>query len=276
MIESLGIGRPSTYAPTISILETRKYITFVEKRIHPDESAFLVTKMLEEHFPEIVDSNFTANMEEKLDLVASGEQNWQTILKEFYGPFMEKIAAGKENIISLKTATPTGEKCPECESELLLRKGRFGEFIACSNFPKCKYTKNMGKAKEEGNTDGDNSSETTEEKCDKCGADMTIKGGKRGKFLACTAYPTCKNTKSLTPTAEIKAPCPECGGKLSERLGKRGKFYGCSNYPECNFIANFEPTEHKCSECGYMMGKKILKTKEYYECYKCKHKEDII
>jgi len=142
-LESLGIGRPSTYAPTITTLQTRKYIELEKKRIHPTEIAFTVTEMLEEHFPEIVDSGFTANMEETLDEVAEGKTSWQTILKAFYTPFLHKVEEGKKNIKSLKVAIPTGENCPKCDAELLLRKGRYGEFIACSNFPKCKYTKKM-------------------------------------------------------------------------------------------------------------------------------------
>ncbi|MGW8168516.1 MAG: type I DNA topoisomerase [Sulfurovaceae bacterium] len=271
MLESLGIGRPSTYAPTITILESRKYIEIKEKRIYPTEIAFLVTVMLEEHFPEIVDSGFTANMEEKLDLVANGEQDWQQMLKEFYSTFSLKLIEGKKNITSLKIATPTGEICPECGSELLLRKGRFGEFIACSNFPKCKYTKNLNETEQE---DTSAPSEATSEICDKCGSPMVIKDSKRGKFLACSAYPKCKNAKSLTPPKELSVACPECGGKLHERNGRRGSFFGCSNYPKCKFIANFEPVDRHCSECGYLMGKKNLKNKEVFECFKCKHKEE--
>lgn len=266
-LESLGIGRPSTYAPTVTILQTRKYIEIEKKRIHPTEIAFTVTEMLEKHFPEIVDSDFTSNMEEVLDEIGEGHKEWQKVLKEFYTPFLQKIEEGKKNIKSLKVAIPTGEKCPKCESELLLRKGRYGEFIACSNFPKCKYTKN---------TDGTEPEqpEETDEKCDKCGSPMVIKDSRRGKFLACSAYPKCKNAKSLTPPKELDVPCPECGGKLQEREGRRGKFFGCTNYPKCKFIANFEPVNKKCSECGYTMGKKTLRGKEVYECLKCKHRED--
>ncbi len=267
-LESLGIGRPSTYAPTITILQTRKYIEIIKKRIHPTEIAFTVIELLEKHFPEIVDSNFTAQMEETLDKVASGEENWQKILKDFYTPFMQKIEEGKKNIKSLKVAKPTGEMCPKCGSELLLRKGRYGEFIACSNFPKCKYTKN---------TDGTEPEqpEETDEKCEKCGSPMVIKNSKRGKFLACSDYPKCKNAKSLTPPKELEVPCPECGGKLQEREGRRGKFYGCTNYPKCKFISNFEPVNKKCPECDYLMGKKTLRGKEVYACLKCKYKEEV-
>ncbi len=266
-LESLGIGRPSTYAPTVTTLQTRKYIELEKKRIHPTEIAFTVTEMLEEHFPEIVDSSFTANMEETLDEVAEGKTSWQTILKAFYTPFLNKVEDGKKNIKSLKIAIPTGENCPKCESELLLRKGRYGEFIACSNFPKCKYTKNTDGTEVEG-------PEETDEKCEKCGSMMVIKNSKRGKFLACSAYPKCKNAKSLEPATELTVPCPECGGKLQEREGRRGKFFGCVNYPKCKFIANFEPSDKKCPKCDYMMGKKTLKAGDVYECFKCKTKVD--
>ncbi|MEA3490332.1 MAG: type I DNA topoisomerase [Campylobacterota bacterium] len=267
-LESMGIGRPSTYAPTITILQTRKYIEIEKKRIHPTEIAFTVIELLEKYFAEIVDSGFTSNMEESLDEVGEGNIDWQKVLSDFYGPFMEKIESGKKDIKSLKVAIPTGEKCPDCGSELLLRKGRYGEFIACSNFPKCKYTKNV-------NGEEPEKPEETDEVCEKCGSPMVIKNSKRGKFLACSAYPKCKNAKSLTPLKEITVPCPECGGKLQEREGRRGKFFGCINYPKCKFIANFEPVDKKCPECNYLMGKKSLRGKEIYECFKCKHKVDV-
>ena len=225
-IESLGIGRPSTYAPTISTLVARTYITIEKKQIIPSENAFTVIKMLEEHFAEIVDSSFTSNMEETLDLIAEDKADWQEVLNEFYVPFMKKIADGKENIKSLKVVIPTGEDCPDCGEPLVKRKGRYGEFISCSTFPKCKHTKNLGK---------------TEKK----------------------------------PQIILSVKCPDCGGDIVERMSRRGKFFGCGNYPKCKFIANFEPTDKKCPECEGMMGKKELKTKSYYECFKCKHKEEF-
>jgi len=266
-LEKRGIGRPSTYAPTISILQARDYINIEKKRIIPTKIAFTVTELLEKHFDEIVDSSFTSNMEEKLDLIAEGKEDWQKVLLDFYEPFMAKIEKGKKEIKSLKTVTPTGEKCPECEDgELVIRKGRYGEFISCSNFPKCKYSKNLDENKEQ------NSQESTNEVCDKCGSPMVIKQSRRGKFLACSAYPKCKNAKPLTPPKELDVPCPECGGKIIERSGRRGKFYGCANYPKCKFISNAEPTNTKCPECGYIMSKRELKTKIVHECLKCKHK----
>ncbi len=167
-------------------------------------------------------------MEEKLDLIAHGQEDWQKVLLEFYKPFMEKIELGKKEIKSLKVVKPTGETCPECGNELVIRKGRYGEFISCSTFPKCKYSKTIDEKEED----------KVDEVCEKCGSPMVVKLSRRGKFLACSAYPKCKNTKSLTPTKELDVACPECGGKLIERVGRRGKFYGCSNYPDCKFITN--------------------------------------
>ncbi|HHD75517.1 MAG TPA: type I DNA topoisomerase, partial [Campylobacterales bacterium] len=269
-LESLGIGRPSTYAPTITILQTRKYIEIEKKRIHPTEVAFTVIEMLEEHFPEIVDSGFTSNMEAHLDEVDEGKLDWQKVLADFYTPFMEKITKGKANIKSQKMAIPTGEMCPKCGSELLRRKGRYGEFIACSNFPKCKYTTDL-----EGNAPPE--PELTDIPCDKCGAMMVIKDSRRGKFYACSAYPKCKNAKPLVPPRELDVPCPKCGSKILEKEGKRGKFFGCSNYPKCRFISNGEPLERKCPECESMVVHKVLKTGEVYECIekKCKWSEAV-
>ncbi len=269
-LESLGIGRPSTYAPTVTILQTRKYIEIEKKRIHPTEVAFTVIEMLEEHFAEIVDSAFTSNMEAKLDEVDEGKLDWQKVLADFYEPFMKKIVEGKEKIKSKKMAIPTGEMCPKCGHELLRRKGRYGEFIACGNFPKCKYTTDL-----EGNAPPE--PEKTDRPCEKCGEMMVIKDSRRGKFYACSAYPKCKNAQPLVPPRELAIPCPKCGSKLHEKEGKRGKFYGCSNYPKCRFISNGEPQERKCPECESMIVHKVLKTGEVYECIekKCKFKEPV-
>lgn len=269
-LESLGIGRPSTYAPTITILQTRKYIELEKKKIQPTEVAFTVIEMLEEYFPEIVNSAFTSNMEAQLDEIDDGKLDWQELLTKFYDPFMKKIAHGKEHIVSKKMAIPTGKMCPKCNHELLRRKGRYGEFIACGNFPKCKYTTDL-----EGNAPPE--PEMTDIKCDKCNSFMVIKDSKRGKFYACSAYPKCKNAKPLIPAKTIDIPCPKCGSVIHEKEGKRGTFYGCSNYPKCRFISNGEPLKEKCPDCQGMLVHKILKTGQFYECIekKCKYKEPV-
>ncbi len=269
-LESEGVGRPSTYAPTIATLSNRTYVTIEKKQIIPTEIAFTVTEILEKNFPNIVDINFTANMEEELDEIAEGKVNWQKLLLDFYGKFMKQIEEGKENIVSLKLAKPLGITCPKCgEHELLLRSGRFGNFIACSGFPKCKYTQECdaeGNAVEKKET-------TADEKCDKCGADMIVKNGRNGQFLACSNYPDCKNTKSITVEEKVsETPCPDCGGKISLKNSRRGPFWGCENYPECKFISKFEPTTIKCKEkgCTGVLAPRTYRNKEVYECVKCK------
>ncbi|MDF1878196.1 type I DNA topoisomerase [Sulfurimonas sp. SAG-AH-194-C20] len=269
-LESEGVGRPSTYAPTVATLSQRTYVNIEKKQIVPTEMAFTVTKILEEHFANIVDISFTANMEEKLDEVSEGKTDWQELLAEFYGPFMQQVADGKENIVSLKLAKPLGRTCPKCgESELLLRSGRFGNFIACSGFPKCKYTEQCD---EEGNA-VEKKETTAEEKCDKCGNDMVIKNGRNGQFLACSDYPDCKNTKSINVEEKNSdTPCPDCGGTISLKNSRRGPFWGCNDYPECKFISKFEPTTIKCEEkgCKGVVAPRTYRNKEVYECVKCK------
>jgi len=276
-LESEGVGRPSTYAPTIATLSSRTYVTIEKKQIIPTEIAFTVTDILEKNFSNIVDISFTANMEEKLDEVAEGEVDWQELLSDFYFPFIEQIEEGKEKIVSLKMAKPLGRMCPQCGSELLLRSGRFGQFVACSGFPKCKYTEQVD---EEGNK-VEEKVETSDEICDKCGKAMVVKNGRNGQFLACSGYPDCKNTKSMaveSKTSEI--PCPDCGGKLLWKQSRRGAFWGCENYPKCKFISKFEPTTIKCSEekCDGVLAPRTYRNKEVYECVKCKTRtprEDI-
>ena len=268
-LESEGVGRPSTYAPTIATLSSRTYVNIEKKQIVPTKIAFTVTEILEKHFANIVDINFTANMEEKLDEIAEGEIDWQKLLSDFYFPFMEQIAEGKEKIVSLKLAKPLGRNCPKCGEELLLRSGRFGKFIACSGFPKCKYTEQVD---DEGNP-APKKEELADEKCEKCGNDMVIKNGRNGQFLACSGYPECKNTKSIAVDEKISdTPCPDCGGKISLKNSRRGPFWGCENYPDCKFVSKFEPTTIKCKEkgCKGVLAPRTYRNKEVYECIKCK------
>ncbi|MCK9472551.1 type I DNA topoisomerase [Sulfurimonas sp.] len=274
-LESEGIGRPSTYAPTIATLSSRTYVTIEKKQIIPTEMAFTVTEILEKNFANIVDVSFTANMEEKLDEVAEGQNDWQKLLSDFYFPFLEQVEEGKNKIVSLKVAKPLGRACPKCAEELLLRSGRFGEFIACSGFPKCKYTEQVEGSEED---KGQANSESSDEICDKCGKAMVVKSGRNGQFLACSGYPECKNTKSINIEEKIsETPCPDCGGKISLKNSRRGPFWGCENYPKCTFISKFEPTTIKCKEksCGGALARRTYRAKEVYECIKCKARTPI-
>ncbi|EAI3388853.1 type I DNA topoisomerase [Campylobacter jejuni] len=235
-LESLGIGRPSTYAPTISILTSRDYVKIDKKQLIPSEVAFSVTEVLEKNFSDIVDSKFTSNLENTLDEIAEDKANWQETLKEFYYPFMRKVEEGKTKIASQKTVTKLGENCPDCGGELAIRKGRFGEFVACLNFPKCKYSRNL-------KNESKNEAEVSASKAKAKGIGITC--------------PSCKE------------------GEIVERLSKRGKFYGCSAYPKCNFISKYKPSDEKCEECGENLVIKELKKGIFLECLKCKIKKEI-
>ncbi|WRA30689.1 type I DNA topoisomerase [Helicobacter pylori] len=267
VLESLGIGRPSTYAPTISLLQNRDYIKVEKKQISALESAFKVIEILEKHFEEIVDSKFSASLEEELDNIAQNKADYQQVLKDFYYPFMDKIEAGKKNIISQKVHEKTGQSCPKCGGELVKKNSRYGEFVACNNYPKCKYVKQTENA-----NDG-----AKQESCEKCGGEMVQKFSRNGAFLACNNYPECKNTKSLknTPNAnEIieGVKCPECGGDIALKRGRKGSFYGCNNYPKCNFLSNHKPINKRCEKCNYLMSERIYRKKKAHECIQCKER----
>ncbi len=267
VLESLGIGRPSTYAPTISLLQNRDYIKVEKKQISALESAFKVIEILEKHFEEIVDSKFSASLEEELDNIAQNKADYQQVLKDFYYPFMDKIEAGKKNIISQKVHEKTGQSCPKCGGELVKKNSRYGEFIACNNYPKCKYVKQTENA----------NNEAEQELCEKCGGEMVQKFSRNGAFLACNNYPECKNTKSLKNTPNAKetiegVKCPECGGDIALKRSKKGSFYGCNNYPKCNFLSNHKPINKRCEKCHYLMSERMYRKKKAHECIKCKER----
>ncbi|GAA6804559.1 type I DNA topoisomerase [Helicobacter pylori] len=267
VLESLGIGRPSTYAPTISLLQNRDYIKVEKKQISALESAFKVIEILEKHFEEIVDSKFSASLEEELDNIAQNKADYQQVLKDFYYPFMDKIEAGKKNIISQKVHEKTGQSCPKCGGELVKKNSRYGEFIACNNYPKCKYVKQIENA-----NDG-----AKQESCEKCGGEMVQKFSRNGVFLACSNYPECKNTKSLKNTLNANkiiegVKCPECGGDIALKRSKKGSFYGCNNYPKCRFLSNHKPINKRCDKCHYLMSERIYRKKKAHECIQCKER----
>ncbi|WRC94265.1 type I DNA topoisomerase [Helicobacter pylori] len=267
VLESLGIGRPSTYAPTISLLQNRDYIKVEKKQISALESAFKVIEILEKHFEEIVDSKFSASLEEELDNIAQNKADYQQVLKDFYYPFMDKIEAGKKNIISQKVHEKTGQSCPKCGGELVKKNSRYGAFIACNNYPKCKYIKQTENA----------NNGAKQESCEKCGGEMVQKFSRNGAFLACNNYPECKNTKSLKNTPNAKeviegVKCPECGGDIALKRSKKGSFYGCNNYPKCNFLSNHKPINKRCEKCHYLMSERIYRKKKAHECIKCKER----
>ena len=227
-LEEEGVGRPSTYATIISNIIQRGYVEKDKQKLKPTELGEFINDILKRLFPKIVDVKFTASVEEELDKIEEGKKEWREVLKEFYfGEFKGLLERAEKELKNLR-GEEIGRECPECGAPLLKIHGRYGTFIACSNYPECKYKESL---KEE--------PEKTGEKCPECGGDLVIKSGRYGRFIACTNYPECKYTAPIT-----YGKCPKCGeGDIVERRSKKGKkFYGCSRYPECDFISNKPPS----------------------------------
>ena len=211
-LEERGIGRPSTYAPTLSTIQDRSYVERIDGRFHPLELGFVVTDILIEHFPDVVDLGFTAQMEEELDQIAQGERGWVPFLQDFYDPFEKTLKAADERMERVKVAE-----------------------------------------------------ETTDEICSVCGRPMVIKWGRYGKFLSCSGYPECKNSKPFLVKTGVK--CPKCGGEVVQKQSKKKRFfYGCANYPDCDFITSYKPISQPCPECGGLL---VMRGKKRAKCLKC-------
>ena len=274
-LEEDGIGRPSTYAAIISNIQDRGYVEKIENRFVPSELGTVVCKMLIDSFPDVMDIEFTAKVEELLDKVEDGEVNWKKVLREFWKGFEVTLEKAKDEMKDLKKQSlPTGIKCSKCkDGEYQIRWGKNGQFLACSHYPDCNSTEDFKKS-----LDGKITivpKEFAKDACPTCGKRMTIKKGKFGKFLACEEYPTCMTTLPFT----IEVHCPECKvGKFAEKKSRYGKFfYGCSKYPECNNAMWTKPYAFPCPKCGYaVMGEKISKKNgKQLECPKCRHRVDM-
>ncbi len=246
-LESYGIGRPSTYATILSTLQEREYATMdTKKRFHLTDVGGVVNRFLVNHFRAYVDYEFTARMEDDLDAIARGEQEWKPVLAEFWEPFHQQV---EEKTHSLSRAEVTSEaldeQCPRCGRQLISRLGRHGRFIGCSGYPECDYTRPVaGQESPE--------PEMTDRKCPKCGKPLAIKHGRYGKFYGCTGYPHCKYLEPLEKPKGTGVQCPECGtGELQEKRSRRGRvFYGCSQYPNCKYAIPDYPRDEVCPECG--------------------------
>ncbi|HLG93725.1 MAG TPA: type I DNA topoisomerase [candidate division Zixibacteria bacterium] len=264
-LEARGIGRPSTYASIITTIKTRHYVEVKERRLTPTDLGKTVNRILVAEFPDIFDYEFTREMEEELDSVEDGKDDWVKVLKDFYEPFEEDLAAAKkkEKEIRKSTQEKSDEVCEKCGRPMLVRWGRHGKFLACSGYPECKSTKPL---------EGSEEAQEVSEKCDKCGSPMVVKRGRFGTFLACSAYPECKNTKALVKSTGVK--CPEkCGGELVERRSKsRRIFYSCSKYPKCKFATWDRPVPTACpkGDSTYMLAKVTKAKGEYLLCPVCK------
>lgn len=276
-MEKYGIGRPSTYAPTINTIINRNYsIRDENKRLKPTDIAFVVSDLLTEHFKQIIDYGFTAKMEDSLDQIAIGEKSWQPIVSNFYSDFHKNLE-NKYNEINKKDIMPeteTKEKCDKCGAPMVLKTSRFGKFLACSAFPDCKNIKKEKAVSGSKEDLVDKEMSKLEEKykdevCSKCGSQMKVKNGKFGPFLACSSYPKCKNIKNINEDNEKEVVCPICEkGKIVKKFSRRGAFYACDNYPQCKNAYWGKPNGKKCKKCGALMVED-LKTKKI----KCSNKD---
>jgi DNA topoisomerase I len=311
-LEERGIGRPSTYAPTIEVIQERNYVRQEERRLHPTELGKTVDTLLRQHFPAIVDVAFTADMEKRLDGIEEGARQYVPTIEEWYAPFARTIASAETTMERVKVpAKATGEKCPECEEgELVEREGRFGKFVGCSRYPECKYIK--GKDKSEPVATG--------EMCPQCGKELVVRQGRRGPFVGCSGYPSCRYIKGdvqVIPAAEGEGDaatgdgaiaaravqviqedlgtCPNCNRPLARRSSRRGPFIGCTGYPSCKYIQPSakgavaegggaaagsarpaaEPTGEECPDCGKPLVKRQGRFGPFVSCSgypKCKYR----
>lgn len=241
-LEEKGIGRPSTYAPIIFTIVQRDYVERKAGYFYPTEVGIVVTKLLVKHFPDILNVSFTAGMEDDLDKIEEGDMDWVKVLDDFYKPFTKDLLLAQDKMKDMKKQKiRTDYKCEICGKAMLFRWSRRGTFLGCSGFPKCKNSK-PAKRTEDGKIELVEV-EGTDETCAKCEKPMIVKHYNKGRFLSCSAYPRCENTKPF-PTG-LKCPQPDCDGELVERNSRRGLFYGCSKYPDCKYTSRKLPEKEK-------------------------------
>jgi len=242
-LEEKGIGRPSTYAMILSTIKEKGYVGLEKSKFFPTELGLVVNDLLVVSFPDILDIEFTAQMEENLDKIEEGEKGWVETLKEFYISFQKDLEMAKVSMRDIKREQiPTDAVCERCGSKMVKRWGKRGYFLACSSYPKCRYTREVeGNEEKNGETDA---------RCEKCGSPMVIKNGKFGRFLACSNYPACKFTQPLN--TGIHCPQKDCDGMIVERRTRKGRtFYSCTNYPRCTFALWDRPIPEKCPQCDF-------------------------
>ncbi len=252
-LEEKGIGRPGTYAPTISTILARNYVAKENKAFVPTSLGEVMIRIMKEHFPDVVDYQFTADVENDLDNIEKGKEELDLVLADFWKDFSKELAEAEKQIGKINVELPVEETdiiCEKCGAKMIVKSGRFGKFAACPNYPNCRNTKPL-EAKEP-----TEKPEVADFKCEKCGGDMILKKGPYGDFYACANYPTCKFTKQKTESLDV--PCPKCGSAILKRYGRGGKslFYSCERYPACDFSTWDLPTAEKCPECGELLYRK--------------------
>ncbi len=247
-LEEQGIGRPSTYAAILSTIQDRNYARLEQGKFHPTELGTIVTELLVKNFPKVMDVSFTASLENQLDLIEEGKQKRIETLQEFYAPFEEDLSKARLEMKNIKREeTPTDLICEKCQSPMVIKWGKNGKFIACSNYPACKNTRNIEQG--EGVERSAKGGEMTDTVCPKCGKNMLIKHGRFGRFLGCSGYPDCKHTMPIS--LGVKCPQEGCDGEIIEKRTKKGRsFFGCSNYPNCTFAVWDKPIPEPCPQCN--------------------------
>ena len=268
-LEAKGIGRPSTYAPIIATLQDRVYVVKEKGKFIPTDLGIFVTDFLVKTFPDLMEVKFTVRMEEELDRISEGEQDWLESLRKYYAQLDRDLKQGMKAEGFKKKGIPLDEVCPQCGRQLVIKDGRYGRFIACSGYPDCDYKGSFQKKE----------AQPLEEKCPQCGGQLVVRYGKYGSFIACSNYPQCTYTKKESRDTGISCP-RNCGGKILRRKTRKGKiFFGCSNYPNCNFATWDEPVKQPCPECGreFVLRKSQIKGDSYLYCSdeECSYKEEI-
>lgn len=272
-LEEQGIGRPSTYAAIMTTIQDREYVEKIEGRFHPTPLGTTVNDLLVESFDNIFNTAYTARMEERLDEIEDGSLDWRNALEGFYGRFSKDLENATELIKNKKkTSIPTDEVCEKCGTGMVIKFGRFGQFLACGNYPECKNTREVAKRSA---GDGESSEEAEEiPPCELCGKEMALKKGRFGSFYGCTGYPECKNIRKIAKGDQKPAPppvpldeiCPKDGAHLVRRQGRYGEFVSCSNYPKCDYVKR-EVLGIPCSKCGGDLAvKKTKRGKAFYGC----------
>jgi len=261
VLEEKGIGRPSTYAPIIGTIIDRGYVVRDGRALKPTELGIITNGLLVKHFPTVLDIKFTAHMEDELDEIAEGKIDWVAVMEEFYSPFKETLEKAAKEMPKVKMEEKTDEVCEKCGSPMVVRQSRYGSFLACSAFPKCKNTKDL-------DSKGAIVPES-KEVCKKCGKPMKVKRSRFGSFLACTGYPKCKNIVSILNKTGVKCPEKDCGGDIVEKRTRKDRtFFACSNYPKCKFATWHKPIAENCPDCGAFLVEKRTKSSVTKECSK--------
>jgi DNA topoisomerase-1 len=266
-LEARGIGRPSTYAPIIATLLNRDYVIKEKGKFIPRELGIFVTDYLMKNFPDLMQFEFTIQLEEILDLISEGKENWLDYLKSYYILLEKDLEEAAKTEGFKSKGIPSEETCPNCSRELVIKEGRYGRFKACSGFPECKFRQSLDKKE----------SVLLDENCPECDSQLVVRHGRYGAFTACSNYPKCKYIK--TEKKDTGIACPECSGTIVQRKTKKGKiFFGCSRYPQCQFATWDEPVPRPCPECGrnFLLHKKLFQGKAHLYCSDndCTYKEE--